>query len=189
MVNNMTQNDFEILTPRLLLRAARAEDAEAITRAKQEVWSELQEWMSWAHDGEDSLQSTQNFIKGAEAAGDLPLIGVCRDTQKFVVATGLMKKDEGQYETGYWVAKDYLGKGLATEATEATLGFAFGTLGAAKIVIGHFEGNDKSRNIIEKFGFTKTETLEKSHARCSDGELLDEHRYAMTEEQWRRRCR
>ena len=79
MVNDMIQNDFEILTDRLILRAARAEDAEEITRAKQEVWDELQKWMSWAFDGEETLASTLNYIDNCAKDGGIPLVGFCRD--------------------------------------------------------------------------------------------------------------
>lgn len=188
MVNEMTHNDIEILTTRLVLRCARMEDAENITRAKQDVWGELQQWMSWAYDGEESLASTQDYIESCAKNGSLPLLAFCRESGQLVLSTGLMKRED-RYETGYWVTRDFLGKGLATEGTAATIDFAFDTLGAEAIDIGHYEGNDKSHRIIEKLGFTKMRVLEKNHARCSDGVLLDEHLYELTREQWRQRCR
>lgn len=74
------------------------------------------------------------------------------------------------------------------EAAEGTIFYAFNTLSAQKIFINYYEGNDKSRRIIEKMGFTKIGVREKAHARCLNGELLDEHQYEMTLDEWRRRC-
>ncbi|HEU4839064.1 MAG TPA: GNAT family protein [Micavibrio sp.] len=182
---------IEIVTPRLLLRVPRMEEAAEVNAAMNEVWNELQRWMSWAHHGENSLEATLRYmetIPAQLAAGSLPLRGFCRENGRYVVSTGLHLKDDGIYDTGYWVAKGFLGKGYATEAATATMRFAFNELGAKAVTINHYEGNDKSRRIIERLGFTKTGVAEKSHARCLDGVLLDEHRYIMTKEQWRERC-
>ena len=123
--------NVRILTSRLEIRTATLEDAEVITAAKQEVWDELQKWMSWAYDGEESLQSTKNYIATHTTdykTGSLPLVGLCRETGKFILACGLTFNDN-KVETGYWVAKEFLGKGYATEACNATIRYAFGALG------------------------------------------------------------
>lgn len=182
---------IEILTPRLSLRVPCKEEAAEVNAAMNEVWNELQQWMSWAHHGENTMEATLRYMESIPAqlaAGSLPLRGFCRESGRYVVSTGLHLKDDGIYETGYWVAKDFLGKGYATEAATATMRFAFNELGAKAITINHYEGNDKSRRIIEKLGFRKAGVVEKSHARCLDGVLLDEHQYIMTKERWRERC-
>ena len=74
----------------------------------------------------------------------------------FVVRTALDLTDEpGVYETGYWVAPRYAGRGMATEATNAAIRYAFGHLGAKAVTIGYFDGNEPSRRIVEKLGFQK----------------------------------
>lgn len=174
-------NNIEIVTPRLKIRVARMEDAAAITAAKQEVWGELQKWMSWAHDGNETLESTQHYIANVSKdmkTGNIPLIGLCRDTDKFVVTTGLFLNGD-EAESGYWVAKEFLGKGYATEACNATMRYGFDVLKLKAVTINYFEGNDKSRRIIEKLGFTKIGMQEKVQTRCSDGALLDKHFYIM----------
>lgn len=165
-----------IETPRLILRPPTLADAAAITAAKQAVWPELQLWMSWAHPGQDTLEATQSFILSASDT-DRPLIGVCKQTGKFVIATGLHWRHE-RFETGYWVAPDFLGRGYATEATNAVIRYAFAH-GAQAIYIDYFEGNAKSRNVIEKLGFTPLEIKPKAAKRCLDGTPLDEHWYIM----------
>ncbi len=188
---------IEIITPRLILRTPTQEDAAVITAAKQEVWRDLQLWMSWAHDGEETLEATkQAFISTAVERNSL--IGLCRTSGQFVVCTGMHPRDgyEGQFETGYWVAKDFLRKGYATEACNAAIRYAFNVLNVPTVFICHHEGNVPSQRIIEKLGFTKTGVREKVFARCTDGVLLDTHDYIMTdlvvlpplEVTWRQRC-
>jgi RimJ/RimL family protein N-acetyltransferase len=180
--------DIEILTDRLVIRVPRIEDAEEINAAMNEVWNELQLWMSWAYDDQRTLAATRSYLTEYAQKGLLPLAGFCRESNRFAVATGINFREDGGGETGYWVACAFLGKGYATEATIATMHHGFNVMRLGHFVINHYEGNDKSRRIIEKLGFTKTGVAEKSHARCLDGVLLDEHQYIMTKERWRERC-
>lgn len=182
-----TQN-IEIITDRLVIRRPVLSDAEEINAAMNEVWHDLQLWMSWAHHGENSLEKTRAYLENAAANNMTPLVGFGKKTGKFVVSTGINIHEDGTHETGYWVAKDFLGKGYATEACAASIRFAFETMQADKVFINYFEGNEKSRRVIEKLGFRKTGVLEKHHARCIDGTLLDEHQYEMTIDEWRQRC-
>lgn len=183
-------NDIRIETERMILRVPAPDDAHEMNAALNEVWHELQLWMSWAHHGEETLEATQRYLATVSdnvRNGNLPLIGFCKDTGRYVVSTGIMLRD-GEGETGYWVAKDFLGKGYATEAASATIDYAFTKIGLKKMHINYFEGNNKSRRVIEKLGFTKTGVTEKGHARCLDGVWLDEHHYEITQGQWRQQC-
>lgn len=194
----MDFEQIEIETPRLILRAPRMEDAQEIQAEKLQVWNNLRLWMSWAYAGQETLEATKAYIAGGPdnvAAGGMPLVAFDKESGRFALSTGFSMKGDF-HETGYWVAKDFLGKGLAAEATNAAIRYAFAKLNPKAIFICHFQGNDKSRRIIEKLGFAKTGVLEKYHARCLDGELLDEHQYEMRDPsvlpaldvQWRVRC-
>ncbi len=181
MVNIMT-NAIRIETERLILRVPAPEDVEAIHIAKNEVWHELQLWMSWAYDGQNTLEATKHYVENIVPeeirAGGLPLKAFCRKSGRFVVATGLSVRD-GLPITGYWVAKDFLGRGYATEAANAVLRYAFAEMGCEAVGTEYYEGNDKSRRVIEKLGFTPVRVNRKTKARCLDGQLLDEHIYVM----------
>ncbi len=165
-----------IETPRLILRPPTPADAAEITAEKQAVWPELQLWMSWAHTGQETLESTLQFIASATDK-NIPLIGRCKENGKLVVSTGLHWRDN-RLITGYWVTKDFLGRGYATEATNAVIRYAFAH-DAKEIYIDYLEGNVKSRNVIEKLGFTPLEIKSKAAKRCLDGIPMDEHWYVM----------
>ena len=55
-------------------------------------------------------------------------------------------------ELGYTLARDAWGKGYATEAAEALIGHAFGTLGLARVVAQVEPANAGSRHVLEKLG-------------------------------------
>ena len=61
-------------------------------------------------------------------------------------------------EIGYVVAKDYWGRGLATEAVIAVVSFGFTSLGIEAFGIAHFVENAASRRVAEKCGFVYIET-------------------------------
>ena len=46
------------------------------------------------------------------------------------------------------------GKGLMPEAVGEVIRYCFEELGAEVLTVGHFEGNDQSKRVIEKSGFT-----------------------------------
>ena len=58
-------------------------------------------------------------------------------------------------EAGYVIAKDYWGKGYATEAVRGLLSYAFFMLHLDAVTCGHFKDNTASKNVIEKCGFKR----------------------------------
>ncbi len=56
---------------------------------------------------------------------------------------------------GYWLNKDYWGKGYATEATRLALEFAFEDLGLHRVEGGAFAENKASQRVQEKLGFKR----------------------------------
>ena len=111
----------------------------------------------------------------------IALAGFHRINGDFVVRTALDLTDETDvYETGFWVAPKYAGQGMATEAANAAIRYAFSHLGAKAISIGHFDGNGPSRRIVEKLGFQKLRVAYQAATRCLDGTKLDRHEYILT---------
>jgi RimJ/RimL family protein N-acetyltransferase len=175
----------EIITPRLLLRRPQLTDIDAVHKEMTRVWGTLQLWMSWAYDGHETREAVEKFIRAGtnSLSKDGILLGFDRQTGDFVISTGLHAVGDttDEYETGYWVAQEYLGRGYATEAANAIIRYAFHAQKAKIMRINYFADNDRSRRVIEKLGFSYVETRKAVHKRCSDGELLDSHEYIMTD--------
>ncbi len=57
------------------------------------------------------------------------------------------------YEMGFHLRPAYWGRGLAVEAGQAVITFAFETLGAKALFAGHHPANAASRSVLERLGF------------------------------------
>lgn len=173
-----------IVTPRLVLRPATLDDLDPIQAAKEDAWHDLQLWMAWAFDNQRPRQALEQHIRETmnfQSRAGIALAGFHKVTGDFVVRTGLELTDEtGVYETGYWAARRYAGQGMATEAANAAIRYAFGFLDAKAVTVGYFDGNDASRRIVEKLGFQKLGVASQAATRCLDGTKLDRHQYILT---------
>ena len=100
--------------------------------------------------------------------------------------TGRHRKEAGgrpDNELGYSLSPAYWGRGLIPEAVEELLRYGFENLGLEVIWCEHYDGNQKSRRVIRKSGFTFRFVRMQ---RLPD--FGDERRlvmvYAMTREEW-----
>ncbi len=178
------RHSMPIVTPRLTLRPPTLDDLDSMQIAKEEAWHDLQRWMTWASDYQRPRQAMEDAIRRVmdyQNQAGIALAGFHRMNGDFVVRTALDVTDQQDiYETGYWVAPKYVGRGMATEAANAAIRYAFGHLGAKAITIGFSEGNEASRRIVEKLGFQKLRVAPKAATRCLDGAKLDRHEYILT---------
>lgn len=62
----------------------------------------------------------------------------------------------GVHELGFHLRPRYWGLGLAREAAEAVIQFAFVVIGATALSAGHHPGNLNSKKVIERLGFRYT---------------------------------
>lgn len=75
------------------------------------------------------------------------------DGGDFVGCTGLRPKYPRTFELGFHLLPDHWGKGLASEAARAVIGYGFGTLHAEALFAGHQPANATSKHILLKLGF------------------------------------
>ena len=141
-------------TPRLLLRPGFPEDAPALASsiADKAIVRNLAvvPWPYSMRDAEAYLASPRNpglpscliFERGA---GPVQLAGAC----------GLGRRASGAVELGYWLARPYWGRGLATEACTALIEIAR-ALELPRIEGSHFLDNLASGRVLEKLGFEPT---------------------------------
>ena len=69
-----------------------------------------------------------------------------------VGSCGLGRRPSGAVELGYWIARPFWGRGLATEAGTALVDIAR-TLGFPSLEASHFVDNPPSGRVLEKLGF------------------------------------
>ncbi|MBW8359927.1 MAG: GNAT family N-acetyltransferase [Weeksellaceae bacterium] len=85
-------------------------------------------------------------------------------------------------EIGYWLGREYWGKGYLTEALKAVLIFGFGELKLNKLYATHFLYNPASGRVMQKAGMEYEGLLKQEY--FHQGEFLDVHRYFMLSSQF-----
>jgi len=138
------------------LRRFRADDLDALFQAVTESLDHLRPWMPWAADY--SRASAEEYLAGSVKGWDegTEYNYAIMTGGTLVGGIGLMTRfGPGGLEIGYWVHRAYTGRGLATAATAALIGQAFGLPGVDWLEIVHDELNVASGQIPRKLGFTE----------------------------------
>ena len=173
---------MEFYTDRLLLRPWREEDAEDLfICASDPAVGPPAGWLP-----HESVDHSREIIRTVLSAPET--YAVCRrEDRRAIGSIGLHRndiaEDEDEYELGYWIGRPFWGQGLIPEAARELLRHAFADLGMARIWCGHYDGNVKSRRVMEKLGFAyhhTTEGLEVSQL----GEIRTGHVLLLTREAW-----
>jgi len=69
---------------------------------------------------------------------------------------GLFQDADPAPETGYWIGREFWGRGYATEALEGAMVWASRRWRRRALVSGHFTDNPASGRVLEKAGFLYT---------------------------------
>ena len=171
-------------TERLLLRPWREEDAEDLyTYACDPEVGPPAGWPPHT-----SVENSREIIRTVLSAPET--YAVCRKSDgRPIGSIGLHRNDlaeqDDEYELGYWIGRPFWGQGLIPEAARALLRYAFCDLSMARIWCGHYDGNSKSRRVMEKLGFVYQRTTEGLEVPLL-GEIRTGHSLLLTKEMWER---
>ena len=94
-----------------------------------------------------------------------------------------LKLPDTEGEIGYWIGVPFWGQGLIPEAVRELIRRGFEDLGLTTLWCGYFEGNDKSRRVQEKCGFTYHHTNEDVHWKAMD-DIRTENVTRLTRAEW-----
>lgn len=170
-----------IETSRLKIRPPMAGDAKPINDAINRSLPELQRWMPWAFD--PRLETTEEFVrKGIESwesenQSDFPMVVVLKDSDTIISASGYNDRSDPSvpfYEIGYWLESRYVGKGYATELTNAITRFAFDHFNAVRVQIRTQRENSKSVAVARRCGYQQEAILHKAKRDCRTSEPCDD---------------
>ena len=173
-----------IRTPRLTIRSKEIGDGAITSAAVAETWDELNRWMRWAENRNaftaELMEIRNRHVMAAFLLRQsIELIGFETQTGKAVVWCGFhdIDWDARQCDTGYWVRKSAQRQGVATEAANAMVRYAFGALGMQRVGLTHSSGNEASRRIAERLGFT-FEGIQRRANMLPGGKSADRYCYA-----------
>src|SRR5215212_312932 len=151
-----------ILTERLRMRRSVPEDAEAISAYRS--LPDVGRYQGW--DRTDAPFLRHEFeamaVRDPGDRGWVQLTLEERDTGALIGDVGMSPADgePGVLKIGYTVSPSHQGKGVATEAVRALIGYAFDRLGADVVRIYADADNAASIRVAEKAGLTFIERFE-----------------------------
>ncbi len=174
-------------TDRLIIRPSTLNDVDALQHATWQRAEIIRKYMSWSSEEGMSRAGTAGYIQNGlnpDNTRDIPLIAVDKTNGQFVLATGIHAKDDDFQTllTGWWIAADYEGKGMAFEAMSVLNRFSFDVIGTQSIETEYYEDNIRSKNLMERLGFIYTGTQPKAHRCHLDGHMMDIHEYILKRE-------
>lgn len=171
----MRHADAVLVTPRLRLRRARAEDLDAF----HEVLSDAVAMRWWATPPHESLDQTRAWLNDMIASS--PEV-----SEDFAIEyEGAVIGKVGAYrlpEFGYILRRDCWGKGLALEALRAWLKHAFSRPDVSVLRTDVDPRNTASLKLMEKLGFAETGRAERTW--FISGEWCNSVYYALEREAW-----
>ena len=177
-----------LTTERLLLRPWNMDDVESLYRLC--AGPDIGPAAGWKpHESlEESREMLEKWING-ENCPELFFALEEKETGRLAGALGLhpdaIRRQNPQCRmVGYWVGKEYWGQGYATEAVNAVMDYAFQRLKVKLLTVDHYVGNEGSRRVIEKCGFTYEGTLRRA-LQIYDGTYKDASFYSMTAAEYR----
>ncbi|MEZ5987819.1 MAG: GNAT family protein [Planctomycetota bacterium] len=144
-----------IQTPRLRLGPYRADDKPALLRHADDP--EVARWLRDRFPSPYTAADADRFLALCAADGPGEALFAIRLEDEAIGGIGLHRHGDVHRHTaelGYWLGRAHWGKGYASEAVAAILPHAFDTLALVRVEATCFEGNEASRRVLERNGFT-----------------------------------
>ncbi|OJJ20156.1 hypothetical protein BKI52_16930 [marine bacterium AO1-C] len=155
---------YKIKTERLIIRCYHPADAPLLQKSVQENVDHLLPWMPWVKQEPETLEIKIKRLRTFRGQFDLDqdyFFGIFNHEENVLVgSTGMHTRiGEGAREIGYWIHKDYINQGYATETVKALTKIGFEIEALDRIEIRCAPENTNSRKIPPKVGYTHEATL------------------------------
>lgn len=169
---------MRIETSSLILRDFREEDADDLYAILGD--DETMACLEPAYDREKTRAFLASFCIGARGA----LAAAHRESDRVIGYILFKPIEQDVYEIGWIFHKAYWRCGFAYEACSAVIDYAFGTLGAHKIVAETIDAA-RSAGLAKKLGMT-LEGIQRAHTRDHDGNWADFYLFGLLRADWTR---
>lgn len=142
-------------------------------------------WFMWVPNMQKP-DDFREFLKGSEqrVAEGFEHPFIIKYGDEIVGRTGIYRIDTQNKcgMIGYWLAENFQGKGIMTEATKQVLNYGFATAGLHRIEIRCGSENFRSKAIPERLGFVYEGRARE--AEWNHGRFIDLLVYAMLNREW-----
>lgn len=170
----------------LYLKTLATEDARELFDLIDRNRQHLRRWLPWV-DGNQTLDHTIAFIESA-IQQKLSNYGFqCgiwyHNKLAGIIGYHTIDWQNKNVEIGYWLGKEFEGKGIMTKACRALIDYAFNEYHLHRVQIRCAVQNTKSRSLIERVGLRQEGIL--CQAEYLYDHYVDLYVYGITEELWR----
>lgn len=160
---------------RIELRQLKLEDAVVIFQTIDRERTYLGEWLPFVEITQ-KLEDTENYVKSVvnATADQFEYVFTIRKEGAFAGLIGFKDTDKlnRKTEIGYWLSEFYQKQGIITKSVAKLCDFAFNEQGINRVQIKCAVGNNPSKNIPRRLGFTM-EGIEREGELLSNGNFTD----------------
>lgn len=178
-------------TERLLIRAPRPGDGQAVNEAIIESRDFLKIWLPPVQDLQTVAENEERLRQQAAKwllREELRMLLFRKSDGLFVGKSGLHNIDWSvpSFEIGYWVRQNMQGQGYITEAVSGITKFAFEVLGAERVQICCDPRNERSSAVARRAGYIE-EGILRNDMRERDDTLSSSQVFGMLRAEWQAR--
>jgi len=146
---------FEFKSERFLMRPPKAKDARQIACCvNDQGMARNLARLPHPYAPTDALDWVA-YTEKARVQGTEYAFVITHQEAGVIGSVGFNRTSGDAWEIGYWVDKAVQGKGVATEAATALLGWGEHAFGITQFTAGHFKDNPASGRVLEKLGFQR----------------------------------
>lgn len=176
-----------VLSKGVVLKEFTEQDASQLFKVIDRNREHLREWLFWV-DATNSEENSLSFImhsRKQREEGSALILGVFQEeklagTVSFVSIDKLKKKAE----LGYWLAHDFQGKGITTNACLALMEYGFNELSLSEIYAKSLVENSKSLNVFRTLKLFCSDEGEEEQYHRGIIRKLNVTKGTMTKENW-----
>ncbi|HMZ08817.1 MAG TPA: GNAT family protein [Anaerolineales bacterium] len=179
----------EFTSERLLLRRYREEDIPTYWKMLRNNEQHLHEFLPPFLSDMQSKEEVKSWFERQDAewnARTLFIFGVWEHETGVYIGESYLANpdwDAPRIEVGYFLVKEFTGRGYATEAAMAAVRYAFENLKVLRIDLRCAADNTASIRVAKRCGFTQ-EGCFRQHHRKKDGTLVDMLWYGLLLSEW-----
>ncbi|NCA86409.1 MAG: N-acetyltransferase [Clostridia bacterium] len=167
----------------LYLRRISHHDAHEVFDLIDNNRQHLSKWLPFV-ESTTSVESTHSFIDQVQKHYSRELVFTICFGDEICGLIGLKDIDtqNRKVEIGYWIGRQWQGKGIVTESANALVDTIFSQMNINRVQIKCAVGNSRSSNIPKRLGF-KREGIERQGERHKNG-YFDLEVYALLKTDW-----
>lgn len=159
-----------------LLRPLELADAESIARHANDrgVWQNLRDRFPHPYTEADAIE----WIEDAQSRQVQTSFGIDVDGQAIGSISLMLGEDIARRtaEVGYWMGREFWGRGIMVDVARATTQYAFEALGLVRVFAVPFVTSTRSSRVLEKAGYVREGLMRRSAVK--EGIILDQLLYA-----------